>query len=86
MLFFKNIDYLRKKRGLTIKQVVEGCSDSEYRVNRHAINKYKRGEFWSARIRYLLRFSEFFGESLPRLLSDDIEASEEAIDVRGVGS
>lgn len=76
-LFFRNVLYLIRTRGLTIQKVVRDIYHvNGYKVNRHSINRYARGEYDGSNTMYLSLFADYFGESVAELMSRDYEASD----------
>ena len=81
--FFDNIDYLRRKRGLTLSGLSRAMSTDEFRVSRGAVNCYRgrrgvgssKGYFKASTI-YLAAYADFFGEDLGRLLTEDYTARD----------
>jgi len=74
-LFFKNCDYLRKERGLSIQDMVRAMRAHGIIVSRHSIRLWQSGRYGgTARLNYLHAWATFFGRSVSEMLAVDYEA------------
>lgn len=83
-LFFANVDYLRKKEGISLTTLSERLRDGSFRASRGAVTCYQglRGVgsstgFFRASTFYLAAYADYFGYSIPYLMSCDLAAQGE---------
>ncbi len=67
--FFRNVDCLLTKKGMTKADLVLKLKAEGFRINRHAISQYKRGKYWDAKLSYLEAYCSVLGESLTDMLT-----------------
>lgn len=82
-LFFRNINYLRKKEGLSLVKMVNKINDKDFKVNYQAVARYSgrsKTRYTNASLYYLAAFALCFGRSMGELLTVDLEAAESSKD------
>ena len=66
------------QKGLTITQVVKDIQEQYgYKTNRHAINKFSRGDYSKVNLIYLCMYAMYFREPIEKLLSEDYSKRSE---------
>ncbi len=79
ILFFRNVDWLRLQRGLSLRELSEGISDEGFKVSQRAISRYigkSKHEYFNVSTYYMAAFSLYFGEPMEKLLSCDYEQED----------
>ncbi len=82
-LFFKNVDYLRKKQGISLNELGRRVSSDDFRVSGGSVSIFQglRGAgsstgFFRASTLYLAAYADYFGVSIAYLFSRDLAAED----------
>ena len=84
--FFKNVHWLCKERGLSLRGLVVEMGKRDFKINKAVVSHYAghrkplnstRWNFKSASIVMLVAFSEYFECSMIDLLSRDLETESD---------
>jgi hypothetical protein len=83
-VFFKNIDYLRQQRGLSFHELSRQVSGEGFKVSADAVSCYSGRRGWggskgfgAASTYYLAAYADYFGYSIPYLMSRDLAAEDD---------
>lgn len=76
MLFFKNVDHLRRQKGLTWQSIMDSLERTGVIVKRDFMQKLRYGHRYTCQTIYLQFFCTFFEVSIGSMFSQDMEAEQ----------